>query len=188
VDFLELMGVLLDTPIEYSPMLVGDIRVYVTGRVEVAKKDLRGFMEMILESKCFLLVEAPYGDRIVLRVMSTRSHHSRPWMAYAINLAPGEIESWKNRRALVTTSVLLHNIDSRSALASFSPFIDTNTGSVRNVENSNALIITARANAVYKLLDLVRAVDIPSEREGASGTLMRRMSEIEGRLAELEDS
>jgi len=192
VDFLDLASTLLDTPIEYSPVEVGDTRMFVTGTITVPKKDLRSFVEMMLEMKDFMLVEEEYGERTILRVLRNDVYNtrqpSRHWMGDAKNVLAADMESWRNRRALITTTVSLHNILARDAQRSLAPYIDERVGSVRSIENSNALVITAKANVVYKMLEVVQTIDIPSELKTGPSALGQRVSQVEDRLAALEDS
>lgn len=75
----------------------------------------------------------------------------------------------------------------RDAQRSLEPYIDERIGSVRSIEKSNALVITAKANAVYKMLEVVQTIDIASELKTGSSHLGERVSQVEERLAALED-
>jgi len=161
--------------IQYNEADVQDIMIHIIGKQRIRKSET-GFFEYfqsVLISYEFIC--APYGPEedpffITIKKMSSSAagRGTELFKAQAPVIPLEEIEKYKdNPGRLITTTFQLEHIESRQAITSLNPYFpNQQLETIRPVENSNSLIITAFANKVYYITKLVKLMDVePKEVE-----------------------
>lgn len=168
IDFIDLAKVLLGKPIQYAPTEVGDARIFIIGTIEVDKDRFFQFFQAVLKSYDFIVMEyGPTGGSFLkVQKVGVGGAGARGGGGLARSQAPivprEQLEAYAEDPAtLITTSIPLKFIDARSAMASFQPFFDTSVEGIRNVENSNSLVITGFGTVVWGVDKLIKLVDVP---------------------------
>jgi len=159
-------------PIQFSTMDIEEVKINIIGRQKI-EKSVHGFFnyfQSVLVSYEFIC--AFYGPEdnpffVTIKKMNQSSSGARGgelFKAQAPVVSLDEIERYKDSPGrLITTTIQLKYIDARQTLTSMSPYFSSGSAlleSVRSVENSNSLIITAFANKVYYVLKLIKLMDV----------------------------
>jgi type II secretion system protein D len=168
IDFIHLGKVLLRRPIKFEPAEVGDTRIFIIGPVTVEKAKYYQFFQAVLKAYNFIIMD--YGPRgssfLSIQKIGVGGAGSRSGGAFIKSKAPivpmDRLHEYSEDPAtLITTSIPLKYIEARSAMASFQPYFDTTIEGIRNVENSNSLVITGFGTNVWGAFQLVGLVDVP---------------------------
>lgn len=181
-DFLEAAQEILGRPIRYVPTETGDLRMFFAGSPSCPQADFRDFFDKLLRDYDFLAYDAgaPGSDYIVIiKVGVGRTWSDRSRLSSQMVDAARLDEQPARRTALYTTAFMLEHLDARAVMASFQPMVDTTYESIRNMSDSNALIVTVTSlTQLRKIRDLLLIVDVP----GPDGIL-----DNAGRLTALEE-
>lgn len=166
-NFIDLAKVILQRPINYNPQEIGDTAIFITGPIRVEKARFFQFFQAVLKAYDFIVMDyGPKGSSF-LRVQKIGAgaagvRGGGTLKAQAPIVPMDNLEFYSQDPAtLITTSIPLRYIDARSAMASFNPFFDTQIEGIRNVENSNSLVITGFGTNVWGAFQLVGLVDVP---------------------------
>jgi len=192
---LEFASETLNYPLLYSGEAMANIRYKFTSPVQVPREDFQGFFERLLLGKGFAYLQCGSGASVMHRVIDLRNAARDPLlMVSSIEVPPEKLDSFRNRGILITIHVPLKNISSRNLLSSLTPFFmqsHANLESMRNVDDSNAVIITSFAYKACAIEALIRRMDdsAAGAREGVVNELMKsksRIASLEKRVAALE--
>lgn len=158
-----------------------------TGRVDVARFDLRSFLAVVLEHGDLFLVPSEHGSGEFLDVVSGDSLPRSPLqsllIASATDVEPDELEAWAGRREYVRVVVPLTYLDARNAMSMCNPLCDVRIGQVRSTTEPNALVIVERADVVRQIVALLRRLDAPSL--SVDPPVPTQLAELSARLGEL---
>jgi type II secretion system protein D len=166
-QFIDLAKVILQRPINYNPQEVGDTTIFIKGPIRVDKARFFQFFQAVLKAYDYIVMDyGPPGSSFLriqkIGVGAAGSRGGSQVKANAPIVAMADLALYKDDPAtLITTSIPLRYIDARSAMASFNPFFDTQIEGIRNVENSNSLVITGFGTNVWGAFQLVGLVDVP---------------------------
>lgn len=163
-DFIHLAKSLLMMPIQYEKSEIGEERVRIIGPQRVARAEFFEYFQAILKSKDFIVVPIGPEEGAILRIQKVTGQQRGTLAAKA--LAPVvDVDQLVNYRrdpaSLITTSIPLKYVDARSVMATFQQLVDSQIESVRNVENSNSLVITGFGQHVWGIYQLVQLIDVP---------------------------
>ena len=175
-DLIILCQNITDYPIQFQEAEITDQRIFIIGRQKI-KKTQQGFFEYfqsVLVSYEFIC--APYGPEddpffITIKKMTPTSAQRGGdlFKAQAPVVPIDDIDKYKDSPGrLITTTIQLKYIDARNALQSLNPYFMQNASleSLRSVDQSNGLIITAFANKAYYIKLLLELMDVePQEPE-----------------------
>jgi hypothetical protein len=183
-EFLEASGLILGVPVVYEPQTLNGLSLNVAGAITCARADFRTLVDRLLLEHQIVTWDAEDGAHTMhARLLSSNRSMSGqnvrlPGQVFELGAAPAE------NTATYTAIVMLEHVDARSTMASLHPFVDTQWEGLRNIERSNALIITALStDRVERVAEVAQLIDQPPV--GGLPTL-DRMEAIEQRLAELE--
>ncbi|RKY21651.1 MAG: hypothetical protein DRQ55_03490 [Planctomycetota bacterium] len=164
LEFIDLAKVLLQRPINYNPQEIGDQMVFITGPIRVEKRRFFQFFQAVLKAYDYIIMDyGPEGSSF-LRIQKITAGRGAGGSVKptAPIVAVEDLETYSQDPAtLITTSIPLRYIEARSAMASFNPFFDTQIEGIRNVDNSNSLVITGFGTNVWSAFKLVGLVDVP---------------------------
>jgi hypothetical protein len=184
-DLLRLASEKLDIPLLYSEPEVQDQTYYFTSKVSIPAAEFQGYFERMLLEKEHAYVQVGEGSSAVHRVMALRPS-SRQLSIPPRFVSFESLGDYANRGILITVAIPLRYIEARSALQSLNPFfMNSQVESLRSVDNSNSLILTAFTPKVIQIVELIKRMDI--EGEALIMPLKRKILELENRLAALED-
>ncbi|MFT7464947.1 MAG: general secretion pathway protein D [Pseudohongiellaceae bacterium] len=168
IDFIDLAKVILQRPIKYAPTEIGDVTIFIVGPLTVEKAKFYQFFQAVLRAYDFIIMDyGPKGSSFLsIQKIGGGGAGARGGGAFIKSKAPivpmDRLEEYSEDPAtLITTSIPLKYIDARSAMASFQPYFDTTIEGIRNVENSNSLVITGFGTNVWGAYQLVGLVDVP---------------------------
>lgn len=166
-QFIDLAKVLLQRPINYQPQEIGDTMIFIAGPIRVEKDRFFQFFQAVLKAYDFIVMDYGPPGSSFLRLQRIGGTGGAGRGAAALRpsapIVPLEdLERYSQDPAtLITTSIPLRYIDARSAQASFQQMFETTVESIRNVENSNSLVITGFGTNVWGAYQLVGLVDVP---------------------------
>lgn len=187
-DLLDGLSRALDRPVLYKPTEVGDTRLFGHGTETLPADGLLEAASLLLQQVDFLIFEehAPLSALRVVHVGSNRSGPSRSEVPQRL-LALEDLGRTPSPFGGVYSVVLpLEHLDARSAMASFVPWFDTSLGGIRNVENSNSLVLSSPSLPTLRhVVHLARLAD--QEALGGSENLHERVEALEQDLARLTE-
>lgn len=163
-DFIHLAKNLLLIPIQYSPQEVNEQRIRIVGPQRVRRESFFEYFQAVLKTLDFIIVPMGPEDGSILRVQRVTGQGRTTIAAKALAPVVGVDELVNYRReagTLITTSIPLKHVDARSVMATFQQLVDATIESVRNVENSNSLVITGFGQHVWGVYQLVQLIDVP---------------------------
>jgi hypothetical protein len=182
-ELLAVGSEILGIPIAYIPQSVGDTHIFFAGELRCPLGEFRTLLDDLLLRFAFVTWDSDAGSPVcyVRRIgmgSTMGGSASVPGQVITLGEAPAR------NSATYTTTFPLQHIDARSAMASFNPFVDTRWEGIRNVENSNALVVTALSvRKLEQIAELIAQVDVPSR----FGEVRDRMGELEHELIALRD-
>lgn len=175
VDLIVLCQRITGYPLQYQKADVEEQRVFIIGKQRIRKTPQAFFeyFQSVLVSYEFICV--PYGPKddpffVTLRKMTPAAARQGAdlFKAQAPVIPLEEVEQYKDSPGrLITTSAQLKYIEARLAIQALNPyFMNTQLESVRNVDNSNSLILTGFASKIYYVTELLKLMDVaPQEVE-----------------------
>ncbi len=174
-DFIHLAKSLLLMPMMYSPQEVSEQRIKIIGPQRVRREDFFEYFQSVLKAHDFIVVPIGPEGGGVLRIQRVTGQGRTTIGAKA--LAPvievEDLHLYRRKAAeLITTSIPLRYVDARSVMATFQQLVDATIESVRNVENSNSLVITGFGQHVWGVYQLVQLIDVPPYQ--ATPTIVKR--------------
>jgi len=184
VKLLEALAEVSGVPVFFAPTTVGDTRLSGFGDLSVPRAAFRESAEALLREADFLLSDerTPVVAMRVHKLGVLAGRGLRDQLVNEMIAVDALDEEPLHRGALYTTVLPLEHVDARSAMASFQPFFDTAVEGIRNVEASNALVLTSPyLDKLRHVVALARLADHP--RLGESKALVRRVAELETSLA-----
>ena len=180
--FLEAAQEILGQPIRYAPAETGDLRMFFAGSPSCSEADFRDFFDRLLRDYDFLAYDAgaPGSDYIVITKVGVGGGRFDRSKLTSQMVDEARLDEQPARRtALYTTAFMLEHLDARAVMASFQPMVDTTYESMRNMSDSNALIVTVTSlDRLRQIRKLLAVVDVP----GPDGVL-----DNAGRLTALEE-
>ncbi len=171
------------------------VQIGWTGRVDVARDDLRSFFSVVLEHGDLFVVPSDHSSGTFLDVVAgnelPRSELQSLLIASATDVELRDLDDWAGRRELVRVVVPLTHVDAVSVLSLCVPFTDIRVGEVRFVKESNTMVIVERADVVRRLVALLRRLDVPPFTADPPvpvqlAELTRRLGDLGARLDALE--
>jgi len=166
-EFIDLAQKLLGRPINYTVTDVANERIFIIGAQRIRQDQFYQYFQSVLKAYDFIVTEyGPEGSSF-LRLQRVAAGGRTPGGGSVIRLqAPvvqvEHLDAYRNDPAtLITTSFPLRYIDSRTANASFSTLFDQTIEQVRQVENSNSLVVTGFGSHVWGFSQLLKLIDVP---------------------------
>jgi general secretion pathway protein D len=169
-DFVDLAQKLLDRPIKYSPgdMNAAEAKIYILGTQRIRKDQFFQYFQAILKAHDFLVVEyGPKGSNF-LSIQKIGAGPARPGSGgtFMQTQAPvvdvNTLDLYEHDPAtLITTSMPLKYANARDAMGTFGPMFNTPPEGIRNVENTNSLVVTGFGSHVWGLWQLIQLTDQP---------------------------
>ncbi len=166
-DFIDLARNILHQPIKYNPAEVGDVRIRILGPQRVHPDDFYKYFQAVLKAYEFIVVNyGPEGSSFLSIQRVTAGGPRGGGFSAARSGAPvvpvERLDEFRDNPAtLVTTSIPLKYIPARETMSTFSTMFDQQLEQVRNVENSNSLVITAFGSNVWYAYQLIQLIDVP---------------------------
>lgn len=166
-NFIHLARMILDKPMKYDPQEVNNVNIRIIGTPQVERERFFQFFQAVLRAYDFIVVlyAEGAGDFYSIQRISASARGGAAGGVVKATAPIVPLESLEKYRydpgTLITTSIPLKYIDGRAAMATFNPFFDSQVESIRNVENSNSLVITGFGTNVWGAFQLVGLVDVP---------------------------
>lgn len=169
-DFIDLAQKLLNRPIKYTR---GDLedqnsRIYILGSQRIKRDEFFQYFQAILKAHDFLVVEYGPEDSNFLSVQKLGGAQGRPGgpSSFIGTQAPvvsvADLDKYEHDPAtLITTSMPLKYANARDAVGSFNGMFSQPPESMRNVENTNSLVVTGFGSHVWGLWQLIQLTDQP---------------------------
>lgn len=187
ISLLDFASETLEYPLLYDGKAMSTIQYKFTAPVQVPKEKFQGFFERLLLSKGFAYMRNGSGSSVVHSIIDLRSAGRDPLlMVSSIEVPPSEIDAYRDRGILITIHVPLKNIRCRELLSSMSSFFQHSgpgLESMRNLDESNAVIITSYAYKACAIEKLIRRMD-DAAASGQSG-IIKEMASHKSRIAAL---
>lgn len=162
-----------------------------TGQVRVPRSKFLGYFERLLLEKNFILLSTGEGQSAMHRVYHYHPSGGRmqPVQYKAKVVALADLQEYADRGCLITFSIPLKHLDSRSTLQSLNPYFIASGNqvlqSIRCVENANSLIITTFGQKACQLYRLIQEMDAIATEEMKFKS--EWLKQLEARIAVLED-
>jgi type II secretory pathway component GspD/PulD (secretin) len=197
-DLIKQASQVLGYTIYFEPGELQNERLSATGPQVVPRSDYLALLHNVLRSRDLVLVTVGRGDSAQHVIRRLGGQNAKPGMfkSLAQVVTPEELLSSKPLgSALVTTQVNLKHVDARETATSLTTyFADTLVESVRNIENTNSLLMTGYASTLRGMLQLIDMVDQPPTvalpatpgMPMKPGPIEPRLKDHEERIAKLE--
>jgi|RhiMethySRZTD1v2_1073278.scaffolds.fasta_scaffold08287_3 general secretion pathway protein D len=168
-DFIDLAQKLLNRPIKYTPGDMSDpnARIWILGTQHIKKEQFFQYFQAILKAHDFLVVEyGPEGSNFLSVQKITPGAGGRGGSTFYTTQAPvvdvNDLDKYEHDPAtLITTSMPLKYANARDALGTFSALFSQQPEQIRNVENTNSLVVTGFGSHVWGLWQLIQLTDQP---------------------------
>ena len=170
-DFIDLAQKLLNRPIKYTPSDVSDAnaRIFILGTQRIKRDQFFQYFQAILKAHDFLVIEYGPEDSNFLSIQKmTPGGGGRAgsggtyWQTQAPVVDVNELDKYEHDPAtLITTSMPLKYANARDALGTFSALFAQPPEQIRNVENTNSLVVTGFGSHVWGLWQLIQLTDQP---------------------------
>ena len=168
-DFIDLAQKLLNRPIKYTPGDMSDpnARIWILGTQHIRKEQFFQYFQAILKAHDFLVVEyGPEGSNFLSVQKITPGQGGRGGSTFYTTQAPvvdvNDLDDYEHDPAtLITTSMPLKYANARDALGTFSALFSQQPEQIRNVENTNSLVVTGFGSHVWGLWQLIQLTDQP---------------------------
>jgi general secretion pathway protein D len=170
-DFIDLAQKLLNRPIKFTPTDVNDAnaRIYILGTQRIKRDQFFQYFQAILKAHDFLVVEyGPEGSNFlsVQKITPGGGGRASAGGTYYTTQAPvvdvNDLDKYEHDPAtLITTSMPLKYANARDALGTFSALFAQQPEQIRNVENTNSLVVTGFGSHVWGLWQLIQLTDQP---------------------------
>ncbi|HZL98943.1 MAG TPA: secretin N-terminal domain-containing protein, partial [Planctomycetota bacterium] len=170
-DFIDLAQKLLNRPIKYTPGDVSDqnARIWILGTQRIKRDEFFQYFQAILKAHDFLVVE--YGPEYsnflsIQKIQPGGGGRAGAGGTYYATQAPvvdvNDLDDYEHDPAtLITTSMPLKYANARDALGTFSTLFSQPPEQIRNVENTNSLVVTGFGSHVWGLWQLIQLTDQP---------------------------
>lgn len=185
-DFLGFAADVLHVAVQYDARSVEELTLWVEGSVRLEPQHALQFVEALLDSQGLVIVEATFGGSTMLGL---RLNRGQQWGAYNDLARPvdlAELDAWRSRKVLIMVVVPLQHVDARRALEAWSSLLAAPVSHLRLVEDSNALILVERADFVCRLVDAMRAADVPEATQSVALRFANRLDETQARCDDFE--
>lgn len=191
-NFIHLARQILDVPISYDPTEMNNVIIRIIGTPKVEREYFFEFFQAVLKAYDFVVADwmESGGFYKIQKIQAAGPGRGANFKSQAPIVPAERIHEYANSPAtLITTSIPLKYIDGRAAMATFNPYFDTQIEGIRNVENSNSLVITGFGTNVWGAYQLVGLVDVPPFK--SMPTIVKRrldhasVDEVEPVLTEL---
>jgi len=191
-DLIKQASQVLGYTIYFEPGELQNERLSATGPQIVPRGDYLALLHNVLRSRDLVLVTVGRGESAqhVIRRIGGQSAKPGMFKSLAQVVTPEELLSSKPLgSALVTTQVSLKHVDARETATSLTTyFADTMVESVRNIENTNSLVMTGYASTLRSMLQLIDMFDQPvTATPPATPGMPARPGPIEPRLKDHEE-
>jgi general secretion pathway protein D len=173
VDFVDLAQKILQRPIRYTPGDMGqEVRVHIIGPQRVKKDQFKQYFQSVLKAYDYIVIEyGPEGSNFLSIQKITPGGGPRPGSGgmFIASQAPivgvDDLDRYRHDpAALITTSYPLRYVSGRDALGTFSTYFSQPPEQIRNVENTNALVVTGFGSHVWGVWQLVQLIDQPPHK------------------------
>jgi general secretion pathway protein D len=170
IDFVDLAQKILQRPIRYVPQDLGpEVRVYILGPQRVRQAQFKQYFQSVLMAYDYIVIEyGPQGSNFLSIQKISPGGAPRPGSGgmFITSQAPivsvDDLDQYRHDPAqLITTSLPLRYVSGRDALGTFSTYFNQPPEQIRNVENTNALVVTGFGSHVWGVWQLVQLIDQP---------------------------
>jgi general secretion pathway protein D len=170
IDFVDLAQKILQRPIRYTPQDLGpEVRVYILGPQRVKQAQFKQYFQSVLKAYEYIVIEyGPTGSNFLSIQKVSQTGQPRPGTGtmFILSQAPmvsvDDLDAYQHDPAqLITTSMPLRYVSGRDALGTFSSYFSNPPEQIRNVENTNALVVTGFGSHVWGLWELIQLIDQP---------------------------
>ncbi|MHC5211745.1 MAG: secretin N-terminal domain-containing protein [Planctomycetota bacterium] len=170
VDFVDLAQKILQRPIRYTPADLGpEVRVYILGPQRVKQAQFEQYFQSVLKAYDYIVIEYGPQDSNFLSIQKISPGGApRPgtgglfYTSQAPIVSVEDLDDYQHDPAqLITTSLPLRYVSGRDALGTFSTYFNQPPEQIRNVENTNALVVTGFGSHVWGVWQLVQLIDQP---------------------------
>jgi type II secretory pathway component GspD/PulD (secretin) len=173
-------------PFFFEPRDVQDQAVAFTGTVSVPRDHFLPFFDWCLRQADFVHIEQVAGGVTLHRIQKlgqqARGQQALKTMARTITLE--ELRASAERNTLITTTYVAKNLPVRELVTTLQLyFADSATESIRNVEGTNAIVMTGFASGVAGIVDLADRLDAAT----AQDPTFRERRSLEDRVKKLEE-
>jgi type II secretory pathway component GspD/PulD (secretin) len=174
-------------PFFYEEKELKDVRVQFQGKMVVPKAKFMSFFDLCVHNADFVSLDATEaGTRVhVLRKLGGqgggRAQTALKTMARIVE--PAELAQLADRWTLVTTTWSAKNLPARELVTTMQLyFADSATEAIRNVEGTDAVVMTGYATNLAAMVKMCDRLDA----EAASSPSYERTRSLEARVAALE--
>ncbi len=179
-------------PFFYDEREIKDTRVQFTGKMVVPRARFMAFFEFCVRGADFVSIETmEAGTRVhALHQLGEQGGRvSAALKTLARIIEPAELPQLADRWTLVTTTWRGKNLPVREAVTTMQLyFADSATEAIRNIEGTDAIVMTgfaANVAAIVKMLDRLDAEAASSPSYERTRSLEQRVAALEAKVAEL---
>ncbi len=156
-----------DLPGEDQPGGQGDVKIWFFGRKLVPRNKLDLYFGAVLRSLDYLLIQIGSEEAgfLSLRKLGPQAGRGAFYKTMARIVTAEELDLVaENPGLLVTTSLTTHFILARDAVATLAPYFqDGAAENIRNIENTNTILVTGFANTLVGVRRLIKEIDTKPE-------------------------
>ncbi len=173
-DFIDLSQKIIGRPIRYNPGDMGaEVRINMLGPQVVRQDQFYAYFQSILKAYDYIVVEyGPEGSSFLSVQKITAGGgpaRSGSGGTFIKSQAPvvdvADLERYRHEPGtLITTSLPLKYVAGRDVLTTFSVYFESAIEQIRNVENSNAIVVTGFGSHVWGMWQLLQLIDVPPFR------------------------
>jgi type II secretory pathway component GspD/PulD (secretin) len=179
----------LDITILFDAHVTDDIIYQFTGPVKVAAEKFQGFFERLLLQKQFIFAGTGDDQAAIYAVLDTTQSRGMSMIQAASHAAEtitmADLPAYADRGILINIAVPLKHIHARETMTSLNTYFQNQViERVRPVDLGNALIITAPAVKVCRIVELIHQMDRPPVEPAK--TVQDRIQGLEKKVEALE--
>jgi type II secretory pathway component GspD/PulD (secretin) len=173
-------------PFFFDPKELKDEKVHFTGRVMVPRERFLPFFDHCLREEDFLHLEWNVAGQTVHSIRKLgQQMRGQAVKQQARTVTTEELKALADRQILVTTTYVVQNLPARELVTTLQLyFADSVTESIRNVDGTNAIIMTGFAANVAGLVAMADRLDTGLANDPEFG----RRRDLEARVAKLEET